>query len=167
MIPTTVFLFILIELIFVSVGDIRTKKIPNLWSLLNIIIFIILVFVFKDLYVVSWKTFLYPVIWIIAGFILFSLKIMGGGDSKFLSTYFLLIPLSSQDDAFYFLIISTIFIGLSVFMFNILKNWKSILDCLKTKNYKLLKQHFGTKFTFAPVIFISWVLLGWDQKIFF
>jgi Flp pilus assembly protein protease CpaA len=33
MIPFPVYLFILIELAFVSYGDIRTNKIPNMWSL--------------------------------------------------------------------------------------------------------------------------------------
>lgn len=166
MIPLTVYLFILIELIFVSWGDIKTKKIPNFWSLLNILVFVALVFVFNDLYFFSWKTFLYPVIWIVAGFIFFTLNIMGGGDSKFLSTFFLLIPLKTQDDAFYYLILSTIFIGTSVFIFNIIRNWKSIMSSLKSKDYALLKKSFGTKFTFAPVIFVSWIMLGWGLKVF-
>lgn len=166
MIPLTVYIFILIELVFVSWGDIRTKRIPNFWSLLNIIVFISLIFVFNDLYILSWKTFFYPVIWILSGFVFFLLKIMGGGDSKFLSTFFLLIPLNTQDDAFYYLILSTIFIGTSVFLLNIIRNWQNILDSLKTKNYALLKNSFGTKFSFAPVIFVSWIMLGWGLKIF-
>lgn len=166
MIPVSLYVFILIELIFVSIGDFRTKKIPNYWSLLNIILFILLLFFFKDMYVVGWRTFLYPVIWIIVGFLFFILKIMGGGDSKFLATYFLLIPLAKQDDAFYYLIISTLYIGLTVFFINIVTKRKLIFNSLATKDYKALKKCFGTKFTFAPVIFISWVMLGWDLKIF-
>ena len=42
--PLPIYLFILIELICVAWADIRTNKIVNMWSVLNLIFFLVLFF---------------------------------------------------------------------------------------------------------------------------
>lgn len=169
MIPLSVYIYIFINLLFVSYGDIKTQKIPNLWSILNIIVFIALLFVFPQQYSFTFETFFFSIVFLIVGFILFLLKIMGGGDSKFLFTFFLVVPLSAHFVTLYSLIIATVMIGSFFFITNLVKNFDKIVEYAKVGNKKGIKDCFGTKFSFAPVILISWIFVGWylREKIFF
>jgi len=164
MIPIPIYLFILIELLFVSYGDIKTDRIPNAWSILNIIIFFILVLVESQTYHLSANVFLFSFAFLIVGFALFLLNIMGGGDSKFLFTFFLLVPESLQDTIFTNLLVSTIVVGSIFFLTNLARNLEKLLAFYKIRDFKGMKSCFGTKFSFAPVILIAWVWLGWSVR---
>lgn len=161
-----IYFYILIQLLFVSWGDIKTDKIPNLWSLLNIFTYIFLILLFPTLYPFSIETFLFPIIFLVIGFVLFLLKIMGGGDSKYLASFFLIIPEPLHDKIFENLLLSTILIGTFVFLTNFVKNLDQILHNLKIKNYLEVKRFFGTKFSYAPVILLAWIWMGWKIKVF-
>ncbi|MBT3981305.1 MAG: hypothetical protein HOE90_08120 [Bacteriovoracaceae bacterium] len=160
-----VYSLVFIELLLVSYGDFKWKKISNYWSLLNITLFICLLFILPATYSINLKTFIYPLGFLGVGFTLFILNIMGGGDSKFLSTFYLLIPLSIQDSATEFLLYSTASIGGMLMIKNFIKNHKSILLYIKLQDYKSLKNYFGSKFSFAPVILIAWVIVGWSMYV--
>lgn len=161
MIPLAVYLYVLVNLIFVSYGDIKTQKIPNMWSVLNIIVFVILLIIYPEHYKISFDTFFFSIVFLIVGFVLFLLKIMGGGDSKFLFTFFLVVPLSAHFVTLYALIISTVMIGSFMFITNMVKNFEKIKESIMIKDHKSLKECFGTKFSYAPVILISWLFVGW------
>lgn len=165
MIPITIYLFILIELLFVSWGDVKTDKIPNLWSIINILTFLIMFFVAPEFYQFSINVFILPLTFLVIGFFLFLLKIMGGGDSKFLSTLFLVVPYALHDQTFEYLLYSTILIGSFVFLTNLVKNFEKIILNLKIRNFVEVKSCFGSKFTYAPVILLSWLWLGIKIKI--
>lgn len=165
MIEKTVFIFVLIELIAVSYGDMRTKKIPNFWAILNIIIFIIFLITLPNQYPFVFAMFLHSLAFLGVGFILFLLKIMGGGDSKYLFSFFLLVPLALHAALLNNLLISTTIIG-SVFLIrNIIKNYSGIYSNLRIGQFRALKNYFGTKFPFAPVILVSWLFTGYDLRI--
>ena len=80
--------YLLFELAAVTFGDVKYRKISNAWALFNIVAFIALTFIYPAQYFYSLSTFSYPLATIILGFLFFWLKIMGGGDSKFLATFF-------------------------------------------------------------------------------
>jgi prepilin peptidase CpaA len=162
--PFPIYLFILIELLFVSWGDVKTNKIPNIWSILNLVAFVILLFIVPDFYKFKLETFVFSTVFLIIGFILFLLKIMGGGDSKFLFTFFLLVPLAIQEMTFNYLLLSTVTIGTFVFITNIVKNFDKLKEYLRIKDYIGMKSCFGTKFSYAPVILIAWLLVGWNIR---
>lgn len=164
-IPLPLYFFLLIELIAVSVEDLRFKKIKNYWIIFNLILFVLLIFIYPSLYLLSWKTFLLPVIFLIVGFVLFLLNIMGGGDSKFLFSFFLLIPLPWQEVGLNYLLYSIIFIGSIILLRNMVKNFSLIKNAWYLGDYKNIFKCFGSKFSFAPVILISWVWLGWEKII--
>lgn len=166
MIFTPLYFFLLIELIFVSYGDLKYRKISNLWSIVNLAFSLLLFVSYPKLYPFNLSTFQYTFVFIMVGFILFQLKIMGGGDSKYLATFFLLIPYKSQDEVFSYLLISTIFIGVMFFVNNVLKNYDKIMQSIVDKNLEGVKSCFGSKFPFAPVILVSWILVGWELKVF-
>jgi prepilin peptidase CpaA len=164
LIPLPIFLFILLELVFVAWADIRTNKIINLWSILNLIVFFILLFVAPEYYFLRLETFLYSSVFLLVGFVLFLLKIMGGGDSKFLFTFFLIVPLNLHVKLFNYLLVSTVLVGTFVLITNIAKNFDKILMSLRIKDIDGFKSCFGSKFAFAPVILIAWIWLGWTIK---
>lgn len=161
MIPLPIYLGILLELVFVSWKDIKTKKISNYWSIANILIFVILTFVLPEYYFWSWQTFLYSGVFLLIGFALFLLNIMGGGDSKFLFSFFLLIPMNLQEQSFFYLLVSTVVTGLMFFMMNFITHFKDLIRYLKIGDYKGVKSCFGSKFAFAPVILLAWLCVGW------
>lgn len=165
MIEKTVYIFILIELLTVSIGDMRTKKIPNFWTIFNIIIFIVFLFTFPTQYPFIFSMFLHSLAFLAVGFVLFLLKIMGGGDSKFLFSFFLLVPLSLHSILLNNLLISTTIIGSAFLLRNIIKNYQGIYYNLKIGYLRGLKNFFGTKFPYAPVILVSWLFTGYDLRI--
>jgi prepilin peptidase CpaA len=151
---------LLIELIIISILDIKTKKILNIWPILNITSFIILLFADPDRYHFIWQTFAYSGVFFVVGFVFFLLNIMGGGDSKFLFSFFLLVPLSLHETTFMLLLYSTFFMGSAFFLLNLIRHWQAIYITILTGEIKQVKNYFGTKFAYAPVILMSWVWLG-------
>ena len=49
-------------------------------------------------------------------------------------------------------------------MKNILENLDRLIVAFRTSNLSLIKGVFGKKFTFAPVIFVSWLWFGWTIR---
>jgi len=159
--PLIVFIFVAIQLLFVAYIDFKIKKISNLWIAINFIFFVALCFLFPGLYIFKIQTFIYSIIFLFAGFMLFSLNIMGGGDSKYLSSLYLLVPLSYQENVFLYLLYTTIIVGSSLLLFNLIKNADKIYILMRGHDVIGIKKIFGKKFTYAPVIFISWMWFGW------
>lgn len=162
--PLPIYLFVLIELIFVAVADIRTNKIVNLWSVLNLIFFLVLVYISPQYYFFKLDTFIYSSVFLLVGFTLFLLRIMGGGDSKFLFTFFLIVPMHLQEKTFEYLLISTVLVGTFVFITNLAKNFDKLKASLKMGDNEAVKSCFGSKFAFAPVILLAWIWVGWTIK---
>lgn len=168
MIPLPIYLFVLIELAVVSYGDIKTNKIPNMWSILNLVAFIALLFVTPELYQFKLETFAFSAAFLAVGFVLFLLKIMGGGDSKYLFSLFLLVPLNLHEKVFYYLLLSTVIIGGFLLIQNTLKNIKPLWEAILDGNTRRVKSFFGTKFSYAPVILVTWIWIGFTirEKLF-
>lgn len=164
MIPIGVYIGILLELIFVSWKDVKTKKISNWWAISNILIFVILTFVLPEYYIWAWQTFLYSAVFLVIGFILFLLNIMGAGDTKYLFSFFLLVPMGLQEQSFFFLLVSTVVTGLIFFFMNAITNFKKIIGYFKVGDFEGVKNCFGSKFAFAPVILLAWLCIGWYLK---
>jgi prepilin peptidase CpaA len=159
--PLVVFIFVSIQLLFVAYVDLKTRTISNIWMLINFIFFCLLTWIFPTLYIWKVSTFIFPLAFLFVGFLLFFLKIMGGGDSKYLSSIYLLIPFSHQEQVFLYLLYTTIIVGSSLLLINIIKNLDRIIMLLKESDIMGIKRIFGKKFTYAPVIFISWMWFGW------
>jgi prepilin peptidase CpaA len=163
MMPMMVFIFLSIQLLFVAYVDFKTSKISNVWLLINFIFFCLLTIVYPKLYVWSFSVMLFPVAFLLVGFTLFALNIMGGGDSKYLSSLYLLIPLEFQDIVFLYLLYTTVIVGSSLLLFNALKNFDKIVLLVRIGDVKGIRKIFGKKFTYAPVIFIAWMWFGWQN----
>ena len=164
MITFPIYLFILIELIFVAWGDYKTRKISNYWSLLNLLCFPVLVIILPEVYLLDPNVFIYSALFLLIGFLLFMVKVMGGGDGKFLSTFILLVPITLQAKLLNLLLVSTIIVASIFLIKNTVINFSKIVKSLKDYDFVTVKNFFGTKFAFAPVILIAWILLGWDLK---
>ena len=158
--PVSVYIFLMIQLSVVSWLDIKYKKIANYWSLINIVTFVVVLFVFPDNYSFDWPTFQIPLGWIVVGIILFALKIMGAGDSKFLFSMFLLIPEEYHMVELLCLLYVTCFVGGGLLLYNSLRNFDKLLLGWKVRDVRMIKSVYGHRFSFAPVIAVSWIWFG-------
>lgn len=163
MLPVVVYIFVSIQLLFVAYIDFKTQKIANMWVLINFLFFCLLSAIFPTLYVWSVQVFIFPLAFLFVGFALYMMNIMGGGDSKYLSSLYLLVPLEMQESVFTYLLYATILVGSTLLLFNLLKNLDIIIIHFKMKDIAGIKKIFGTKFTYAPVIFIAWMWFGWQN----
>ena len=150
--------FLLIELLLVSYIDVRTKKISNLWSLAHIVLFLGLMFYTQDYPTAS--HFIFPLGMIVVGFVLFVFHIMGAGDSKYLASIFLLIPTPFHMLFMEKLLTVTIFVGTLLLIMRFVKSAAKIKAYLATFYFKALKKELHSRFSYAPVILVAWVLFG-------
>ena len=164
MFPVIVFIFIAIQLLVVAYVDFKTRKISNMWILINFIFFCVLTFLFPKLYMWNLSTLLFPLAFLMVGFLLFFLNIMGGGDSKYLASFYLLIPFKFQDVVFLYLLYTTVIVGSSLLLFNALQEFDKIIIMVRVGDIAGIKKVFGKKFTYAPVIFIAWMWFGWQNR---
>jgi prepilin peptidase CpaA len=165
---SSIYLFLLVELIVVSYIDLSIKKIHNVWPLINIALFVVLTLLLPEDYRFSIKTLFFSFAWIIVGFAFFLVKIMGAGDSKYLFSFYLLVPHNLQESAITCLLYSTIAVGGSLFLINTINNVDRLLIAYRLRDIGMVKGVFGKKFAFAPVILLSWIWFGWiNLKIIF
>lgn len=163
--PVSTYIFVLLELIPVSYIDFKTKKISNIWPILNILVYIFHLFYFKSQFPLVFEHFLFPMGFIVLGFLFYMLGIMGPGDSKYLFSLFLLIPLNYQNNFFITLLYATIIMGSILLLLHAFRNFDKIKKVILLGDYGQLKSIFGSKFTYAPLILFSWVVFGWKIKI--
>ncbi len=159
MIPT-LYLFLLIQLVFVSLLDAKYRKISNNWSLLNIALYLGFIIFLPSVLPFAWSTLVLSGAFLCFGFTLFVFKIMGGGDAKYLTTFALLIPIELHQLFLEYLFVGTILFAGFFFIRNVIKNRTDIINYLRSFHLQGVKSFFGTKFAFAPVILVSWILLG-------
>lgn len=160
MILALLFSLILIELSIVGWIDLKTKKISNRWALLNGLSSVALHFGLRSHYPLTWEIIIFPVGFIVIGFILFLFGVMGAGDSKFLASLFLIIPLEYHFPFFEKLILVTIVTGASLLIFKAVKSRREMGFFILTKYWEGLKQLVRSRFSYAPVIVVAWILLG-------
>jgi len=165
MLPLLVFIFISIQLLFVAYIDFKTTKISNLWVAINFIFFVVLTFVYPQIYVWKFSAFLFSLAFLFVGFVLFLMNIMGGGDSKYLASFYLLVPHPFQETVFLYLLYTTVIVGSSLLLFNAIKNFDNIVVLVRIGDIRGIKKIFGKKFTYAPVIFIAWMWFGWQNRL--
>jgi prepilin peptidase CpaA len=103
---------------------------------------------------------MFPLGFIVGGFVLFILGIMGAGDSKFLASLFLLIPLEQHALMFEKVIYTTLLVGFVLLAIKIARDFKIIKAYALSAYWNGLKASIKSSFSFAPVVFIAWILLG-------
>lgn len=155
-----IFCVIFIQLLIVSWIDIKTKKISNLWFILNLAFCLVLHFIVPEAYPWQWTALVFPVGWIVIGFLLFLAGIMGAGDSKYLASLFLIIPIEHQAVMLEKLIYATCVVGIVMLTFKIAKDFKKIKAYAFSTYWKGLLKSIRSSFSYAPVILLAWVLLG-------
>lgn len=164
--PPSTYFFILVQLIPVSYIDIKTKKISNFWPILNILTYLLNLYFFQLDYPLMVEHFIFPVGCIVLGFLFYLLKIMGPGDSKYLFSLFLLIPYKSQMTFFLMLLYATILVGSILLILHAARNFDKVKKAIFLGEFGQLAGVFGNRFTYAPLILLSWVGFGWSIKIF-
>jgi prepilin peptidase CpaA len=151
---------VLVELLIVSVVDLKKKKISNIWFLVNIILAVIFHLTMKETFPFSAEMFIFPVGWILGGFVLFLLNIMGAGDSKYLASLFLMVPVEYHMVLFGKILSSTIIVGIILVTMKLIKDFKK-LKAYSLANYWVgVRETIKSRFSYAPVILLAWILFG-------
>jgi prepilin peptidase CpaA len=151
---------VLVELLIVSIVDLRKKKISNLWFILNIALAVIFHFSMKDIFPFSYEMFIFPIGWILGGFLLFLLNIMGAGDSKYLASLFFMVPVEFHMILFEKLLSSTIIVGIILITMKLIKDFKTIKAYTIAAYWTGVRETIKSKFSYAPVILLAWILFG-------
>lgn len=157
-----VFILVMIELLIVGWIDFKTKKISNYWIILNLVLSVGLYSMASVDYHLGWNILIFPAGFIAGGFILFLLNVMGAGDSKFLASLFLLTPTEYQFILFEKIIVSTIFTGAILLSINFFRNRKVLIAFTINRHWRGIKDIIKSRFSYAPVISVAWILLGKD-----
>lgn len=160
MILSFIFGVILLELLVVGWIDFKTEKISNKWIAVNLVLSVLLHSLFSNLYPVSWEALIFPLGFVVIGFLLFHLKIMGAGDSKFLASLFLIIPLEYQLLFFEKLIISTILTGAILLTYKLISKRDKLKAYFLSRYWDGIKETIKSRFSYAPVVTLAWILLG-------
>lgn len=155
-----IYSFLLVQILFVAIHDIKHRKISNQWAIMNLIIFAGLLFFYPESYKLSLQTFFYSIVFFVVGFLGFLLRVIGAGDSKYLFTLFLLTPMAWHDQSFELLLVSTFIIGGFSFLTQATQNYEKIIAYSRSGYFTGIKQCLGNKFPYAPVILMSWIWLG-------
>jgi prepilin peptidase CpaA len=120
---------------------------------------------YRNIYSIVPEHFLFPFGCLIIGFLFYLFRIMGPGDSKYLFSLFLLINKDLQLIFFLSLVYTTVMVGSILLLLHAIMNFDKIKKAILLMDFGQLKGVFGTKFTFAPIIFLSWVGFGWKINI--
>ena len=160
MILNTIFAVIMAELLIVGWIDLKTCKISNRWIIVNFIISAGLHITFRDIYPLTLETLIFPFGFIAGGFFLYLLNIMGAGDSKFLASLFLIIPLQYHLMFFEKLVLSTVAVGATMLVFRIMRNARTLKAYYLSRYWAGIKETLRSRFSYAPVICIAWMLMG-------
>lgn len=155
-----VFLLILCELLIVAWVDFKTCKISNKWILLNSLLALGFYLFLPEIYRFSWEIFVFPIGFIVGGFFLYLANIMGAGDSKFLASLFLMTPLEFHFSYFEKLAVSTIITGGILLLYRISINSGKLRAYLVNRYWEGIKATIKSRFSYAPVILLAWMLLG-------
>ncbi len=159
-IDKALYLLILVQLFWVSLIDIKHKKISNQWIYFNLGLTAILWLAFPADYAVTGQKLLYSLTFFFVGFILYLLKVIGAGDSKYLASLYLVIPIDWCELALYSLFLSTLIIGGFVFFTTVVKKYDQLWISFLARDYPQFAKILNNRFSYAPVILVSWVLLG-------
>lgn len=160
MIFTWVYFLILVELFVVSLVDIKKSRISNYWFFINLILGISFYIIPGGDYAWSWEVLIFPVGFIVVGFLLFLVNIMGAGDSKFLTSLFLVVPLKYHQYLFDRIVITTLVIGVIILIISLLREREKIQAFAINRYWKGAFLSLKSRFSYAPVIFIAWLSLG-------
>ena len=142
--------------------DFKTEKISNKWILANLGMSVLLHIFFRSQYPLSWEVLLFPVGFIVIGFLLFLLNIMGAGDSKFLASLFRIIPLEYHLLFFTKLVISTLVVGAILLVLRFFTNGEKLKAYFINHHWAGIRGTLKSRFSYAPVIFLAWMILWVD-----
>lgn len=107
-----------------------------------------------------------PLIALVVGILFFALKIMGAGDSKYLSSLLLLCPYDLHKIIILNIAYVTIVVGAIVFIVNVVRKRETFWNYLRSQQIAEAIKSIKSRFSYSPVMFLSWIWLGWRIKVF-
>lgn len=151
--------YVAVQLLVVAGIDLKTKKISNYWHLLNLIVGACL-YIFVPDFLFKWEVLLFPAGFILFGFLLFLGGVMGAGDSKYLSSLCLVIPLEFHLPFLEMLLMCTMVVGGLLLLYRILRDFRKLQAYAWSRYWQGIRDVIKSEFSYAPVIFLAWVFMG-------
>jgi len=155
-----IFGLISIQLLAVAWIDLKTHKISNRWAILNVLLSVLFHIFLPSSYPLTWEILIFPLGFLVIGFFLFLLHIMGAGDSKYLASLFLLIPLELHLVFFERLLLSTMLVGGFLLALKVIKHFAQLRAYFISRYWSGIKGVIKSRFSYAPVILVAWIILG-------
>jgi prepilin peptidase CpaA len=155
-----IFVLVLIQLTIVAWIDLKRKTISNRWHFLNLVMAMGLYAWNVDPFLFKWQVLLLPLGYVLFGFLMFLVGIMGAGDSKYLASLNLIIPLEFHLPFFESLLTCTIFLGTGIFLFRVFRDRQRLYAYVWARHWQGIKEAIKSEFSYAPVFFLAWMLLG-------
>ena len=155
-----VFTIVLVELLVVAWMDFKLSKISNKWILVNLVASVLFHIVAGSLYPLSWEVIIFPTGFIVVGFFLYLLNVMGAGDSKYLASLFFIVPLEFHLLFFEKLVICSIITGTLLFLYRIYSNRVKLRSYFANSYWEGIRETIRSRFSYAPVICLAWIILG-------
>jgi prepilin peptidase CpaA len=155
-----IYALILIQLIWVSWVDLKTKKISNNWFMINAFLAIVAYITLPQMYHLTLNALILPFTIVMVGFLFYILRIMGAGDSKYLAGLFLLVPIEFHFQFLEELLKSTLFTGAILLISRMVVRFSEIKVLFLTLHWRGMVGVVSSRFSYAPVILLAWILLG-------
>jgi prepilin peptidase CpaA len=151
---------VLAELLYVAWVDLRTHQIPNAWALVHVGVAPVLYLSTGPFYPLSWEALIFPIGFIVFGFLLYLVNIMGAGDSKYLASLFLLVPPEYHLPLFEKLVVTTAITGALLLAYRSAANRRSLRAYVLAGHWAGVRQLLRSRFSYAPVITLAWIIWG-------
>jgi len=150
--------YLLVQTAAVAALDLKTKKISNIWPVVNVVLAIILFIALPQVYFASWAG--WP-LWIllVAGCVaLYAKKIMGAGDVKYLFSFFLVLPPAIRGDVLMILSVVIIIVGGYWLLRKVWGQWYYLINLWSLGENQEIMRIIHGKNVFAPLVFLAWVI---------
>ncbi len=150
--------YLLVQTAAVAVLDLKTKKISNIWPVLNCALALILFIALPKVYFTSWQGWPLWIILVAVCVWLYAQRIMGAGDVKYLFSFFLVLPPAFRGEVLNILSLVIIVVGGYWLLKKVWGQWYYLLNLWSLgENQEILRLIHG-KNVFAPLVFLAWAL---------
>ena len=140
--PIELFFFLLIELAAVAWIDLKYRKISNLWSVMNLVIFLLIYFLYDGRLTFEFQQLYYPIVFLLL-VLLFTLSGLWVGIQSFWCQFIYCYLFFFHENFLFALLYVTIFIGLTQLAYNTYVGRGLLYQFIQTKNVsfkKMLRQ---------------------------
>jgi len=150
--------YLLVQTAAVAALDLKTKKISNIWPILNCALAVILLIALPKVYFTGLGGWILWVLLVAGCVTLYAKNIMGAGDVKYLFSFFLLLPPQIRAEVLMTLSLVIIVVGGFWLLRKVWGQWYYLINLWSLGENQEIMRIIHGKNVFAPLVFLAWVL---------